>query len=435
MTAEGMQTSSSLPALPTIHEAASTSSGATAGKDAQRTRMMKRRTTEAPKRQAFINGLINQDLQQLSQWHGKRPAHEQRRFLRSVDTMYKAFVSQENPAPPNRARVEADAAARAKQMEAIQQAHAEAAWRASEEDPLNGPPRSPGRAPPSLQHSASAPSNLTPIQVMEMKKRSGMHGDEEFNSLERWMEGGSVATATTGTTAASRYTSLTQMSKTTINSSVCSEPGTLNQQHYRVHKRGFAMNKIHGGIQDPYSGNMKGGLPNGGIPDEERLITTFKDQFGSRPLGEFPAKEKMYENIFKEESHPFVATFVENAKPVDKEQFGNLVRSMQYLRTAKKKANQSQLKNDLDLEENQRLWKPKMTKPWFEPKDANMSQVPGLGTLNKPKPKSEAELAAMPPPGPPPGRACPPSPSVSNLGSMPLSRLSTPAASLMGMTR
>eukprot|EP00438_Fugacium_kawagutii_P004503 Skav200102 [mRNA] locus=scaffold694:596736:597705:- [translate_table: standard] len=50
---------------------------------------------EAAKRKEFLGGLINQDpagegivlvdLKKLTQWHGMRPAHEQKRFLRRLN--------------------------------------------------------------------------------------------------------------------------------------------------------------------------------------------------------------------------------------------------------------------------------------------------------------------------------------------------------------
>merc|ERR1712187_674862 len=113
-----------------------------------------------------------------------------------------------------------------------------------------------------------------------------------------------------------------------------------------------------------------------------------------------------------------------------KDQFAGMVRSLQYLRMANDKQNKSQMANDMNLEENSRLWKPKPTRPWFDPSNANMSQVPGLGTLGKYNIKSEADLAAsgldIPVPPPSAKRLVPPSPSVSNLGSVPRSRVSTP---------
>merc|ERR1712048_392462 len=251
------------------------------------------------------------------------------------------------------------------------------------------------------------------------------------NSMERWLEGGSVTTATTGTTATSRFTSWSQRTKTSSGGSfVCSEPGTMHQSQFRTHRRGIILNKSsHGGVDQHAAGNLKGGIPNFGFPDGERMVTTFKDQFGSRPLGEniTPA---MYDSVFQSNSHPFLARFVDEASVENKERFAGMVRSLQYLRMANDRQNKSQQYNDLNLEENSRLWKPKSTKPWFDPANANMSQVPGLGTLGKYNIKSEAELAAsgldMTVPPPPAQRLVPPSPSVSNLGSVPLSRLSTP---------
>merc|ERR1712048_364618 len=199
---------------------------------------------------------------------------------------------------------------------------------------------------------------------------------------------------------------------------------------FRTHRRGIVLNKSsNGGVDQHAAGNLKDGIPSFGFPDGERMVTTFRDQFGSRPLGE-QITPAMYESVFQSNSHPFLARFVEEAPSDTKQQFAGMVRSLQYLRMANDKQNKSQMANDLNLEENSRLWKPKPTKPWFDPSNANMLQVPGLGTLGKYNIKSEAELAAtgldLPPPPAATRRAAPPSPSVSNLGSVPLSRLSTP---------
>merc|ERR1712205_65617 len=100
-----------------------------------------------------------------------------------------------------------------------------------------------------------------------------------------------------------------------------------------------------------------------------------------------------------------------------------MVRSLQYLRNAREREKVSVQKEEMNVHENSRLFKPSRQKPWFDTSEVNKSQIP-LGTLTQNAMKEEKfTLPPPPPPRPPP----PPSPSVSNLGSMPLSRLSTPA--------
>merc|ERR1719352_1748476 len=70
-----------------------------------------RAATEAPKRKAFLDGLLNQDLQQISQWHGSRPHHEQKRFVRAVDSLYKGYSKVEGTLPAVQAKADKEAKA------------------------------------------------------------------------------------------------------------------------------------------------------------------------------------------------------------------------------------------------------------------------------------------------------------------------------------
>lgn len=384
------------------------------------TRRVGKRAVEAPAREAFLDSLLNEDLQHLTKWHGSRPHHEQKRFLRSVDTLYKGFV-QENPMHRSKASIQAEQNAQNEAKFAAMQAASAARARAAEEDPLNGPPRTP-REQPQLGGSASAPS--LPIEVFEQRKRDGRKFGEEGlpNSLADWLDAGSVTTATTGTTATSRFTSLTQKTKTSSGGpSICSEPGTMTQMHYRHHRRGLAVNRQDWEAPNQHeAGNMKDGIPNFGLPDAERMHTAYKEQFGHISAPSSSAIQKaMYADVFKDGSHEFLDKYVAAAPPEKQAQFMGMVRSLQYLRGARKQHGKSTDKQAYDLNENSRLWKPIPQKPWMGPSECNLSTVP-LGTLTKHNPP-------VVPPTPPPPRMCPPSPSVSNLGSMPLSRMSTPA--------
>lgn len=424
----------STTSLPPVGGATGPSVGTTAadatklrGIKAQHARAASRRQQEAPQRQAFLSGLLNEDLQGLSKWHGKRPHHEQKRFLRSVDMLYKAFSDgaqpkqRQAPAAPTRQQLHAQAA----QQQAAFEARDAYMGQMAEEDPLNAPLGYSPRGAPTMSHSASAPSGVTaPIDVFEQRKRAaynGGGGDEDPSTLDRWLEGGSVSTATTGTTANSRRTTFSQMTKTTsAASSICSEPGTMHQMQFRHHKRGFALNA---GGKVAYDPQKSVGLPTNGFPDQERLVTTFKEQFGSKPFGGGKVSEKMYGSVIRSNQHPFIANFLETAPPEQRDKFAGMVRSLEYLRRADDLQTKTQMSLDMDLVENQRLFKPARAKPWFDPSQSNISRVP-LGTLSAfGEKKVVNEEVPMPPLRP--MAMAPPSPSVSGLGSLPLSRLST----------
>merc|ERR1719352_1543107 len=65
-----------------------------------------RAATEAPKRKAFLDGLLNADLQKISTWHGSRPHHEQKRFVRAVDSLYKGFGKIDGALPALQAKAD-----------------------------------------------------------------------------------------------------------------------------------------------------------------------------------------------------------------------------------------------------------------------------------------------------------------------------------------
>lgn len=408
----------STPTLPPIAESSQLDNASQASAPRRRMRQ------EAPRREAFLSGLLNEDLQKLSAWHGSRPRHEQKRFLQSVDNLYKAFSNAADGGPKmSRAQVQAQERAQAEAKAKAMESSMLAAQRAAEEDPLNGPPRSP-RAQPGLGSSASAPNlPAKPIQVFEQRKRERHKGGAGENSLETWLEGQSICTSATGTTAAtSQYTSLSQLTMTSgADSSICSEPGTTNQADFRIHRRARAANKsrfrnegMHGG------GALRDGIPSAGIPDCDRLQTSFRDAYGSRPLGEkiIPG---MYQSVIKSDHHPFVESFLETASENKRQQFAGMVRSLQYLRTAAKHDGWSLQAKEMDLEENSRVWKPPQAKPSMEASKANMSNV-GLGTVGIVKtnrqPAAPQQQNSQPRP--------PASPAVSHLSSVALSRLSTP---------
>jgi hypothetical protein len=303
------------------------------------------------------------------------------------------------------------------------------ARQAAEDDPLNAPlggitPR--GGSSGGLGASSSAPCLPSrPIDVFEQKKknqfRNTFAGGEERdpNSLDRWLEAQSMASMTTATSAGTQMTTLSQKTKTSSGGpSICSEPGTTAQAAYRVHRRGIACNRKTWNAGNPFdAGALKDGIPGFGFPDSERFHTMFGDTYGHSPIGE-QIQPAMYQSVFQNSQHPFVAKFLDSAAPDQKRQFAGMVRSLEYLRRKPVRATTTMMTEDMDLAENKRLWIPKKAKPYLDTNQLNLSKVP-LGTAGF----VQGKKIKKPPEAPePPG-----SPSVSGLGSLPLSRLTTPA--------
>jgi len=411
------RSSSSLPQI----------SQAPPGAAAAHSRAANKAASEVGKRNQFLSGLINEDLKTLTTWHGRRPPHEQKRFLRSVDSLYKAFDAASGGEQKAKARPsEAEKAAAAQAAQEAARAAAAAMQRAAEEDPLSGPPRSP-RA---LASSSSEPNMVPaqPIEVFEQKKRQGLKKQrdptaEDGNSLELWLEGGSVTTQTTASTAVSRRTRFSDLSLTSYGgSSICSEPGTMQQSQFRQHKRAYACNKNNWtAINQHEAGYLKDGVPHYNWPDSERLQTSFQDQFGSRPLGQ-NIHQNMYTNVLQGSQHEFVSRFLETAPPEQREQFTGMVRSLQAMKKVRDRQKVQHEREAYDLQENARLWRPPLQQPVFDTSEINLSRVP-LGSMQSTTKK------VLPPSSPSPHTMQPqppPSPSVSGLGSLPLTRLSTP---------
>mmetsp|Transcript_94 Transcript_94/g.239 ORF Transcript_94/g.239 Transcript_94/m.239 type:complete len:449 (+) Transcript_94:54-1400(+) len=393
---------------------------------------VRRPPAQVPSREAFLSSLLNEDLQKVTKWHGTRPRHEQKRFLRSVSTLYKAFEERGGgPKAPSRAERQRQEEAEMMAAAAAAEANHRAAQAAALEDPLNGPPRDTPRG--DMSSSASAPTlgaGAKPIDVFEQRKRKGLrarrNGEEDGNTLADWMDGMSISSQSTGTTAASQATRFSQLTMTSIGgSSICSEPGTTHHMQFRQHRRAFALNKNNWAAADPHhSGALKDGVPNIGFPTCERMHTNFQDNYGSaNPPGNHITKQ-MYASVFQGDQHPFVSRFLEGASRDDKEQVAGLVRSLEYLRTAADKHKGSLQKQEMNLQENQRLWKPPRQRPMFDTSECNLSQIP-LGTLTQPKKAKSTSTLHIP--DSLPAYQPPPSPTVSGLGSLPLSRLTTPA--------
>merc|ERR1719215_2452994 len=101
------------------------------------------------------------------------------------------------------------------------------------------------------------------------------------------MDGQSVTTKTSAATSSTRVTRFSQISRTSNgSSSLCSEPGTMNQLHFRQHKRGWALNQNQWKAANPHDATgLKDGIPSAGFPDCERLVTSFVDAYGESKMG------------------------------------------------------------------------------------------------------------------------------------------------------
>jgi len=428
--------SASAPQLPPLSPQPTVNFSATTdfrAKAAERQMAAKERrmraATEAPKRHEFLSGLLNQDLQQISKWHGSRPHHEQKRFLRAVDSLYKGFNKMEGTLPALQAKADKDAkVAQLQQAAAMAQARAIA----NQDDPYL---RESPRGALAMVQSASAPTLSKPIEVFEQNKRKGRRrGDlgsgagsdaasvtssqTSKNGLEKWMDAQSTTTCTTGASSMTQLTSLSQLTRTSSGGwSDCSEPGTHNQMIYRVHKRALAANKRTFNARDQHApAYLKDGIPTIGFPECERMATNYRDQFGHKPLGSGTIPKESYSSVFNQEKLPFVEQFLEAAPQDQKNQVAGMVRSLNYLRLAHHRNTSCVMRQEMDLAENYRLWRPKKVEPTFAPEQRNLSQVP-LGAIGL----AGQQVKEFTPPPSVSGSSAH-SPSVSGLGSLPLTR-------------
>lgn len=392
--------SSSCSALPPVAGAAPSRGGRSV-----------RSRDEAPKRVNFLEGLLNDDLQQLTKWHGTRSALEQKNFLKSVDMLYKDFTALDQ-GQGGRAPKLAPSQKQLRQEQRTAEAAFEAA-EAAESDPLARPGTPPTRGMAQSRSEGSIPSK--PIDVFAHNKKRGIRsrsGREDDNSLAKWLEAQSISSRTTATNQ-TRQTTFSQMSRTSAGSgSVCSDPGTTNQAVFRQHKRALALNRANWAAADQNSAcYLKDGLGIG-IPDEARHQTMAKEFFGSATIGATVPKG-LYENVISENKQKQVEQWLESA-PVDKKaQLGGMLRSLQFLRRERAMGTKSLAGNDFDLAENRRLFHPSVQKPVRSSANANYSRVPmgtGAGYIN---PNSKAQLEEMPA-----QTARPSSPGVSELGSV-----------------
>jgi len=272
--------------------------------------------------------------------------------------------------------------------------------------------------------------DLKPIDIFaetkKMELRRKQNPDEDPNTLLNWLDGQSMTSGSTAQTASTQMTRFSQLTATS-SGSTCSEfcdAPTTNQSHFRYHKRGFALNQNRWKAPNPHeAGNLKDGIPTIGFPETERMMTQFKEAFGDVNLQGANITKEMYQSVLKSNSHPFVRQFLDSADPKEKERFADMVRCLEYLRKSGTSRNMSLQKEEMNLAENRRLFNPSRQRPMFDTSEINISKVP-IGNLpTGKKPVSVAPPQVMPDLHPHP----PSSPAVSGLGSVPLSRLSTPA--------
>lgn len=398
---------------------------------AQERRM--RAAVEAPRRHEFLGGLLNQDLQSISKWHGSRPHHEQKRFVRAVDSLYKGFSKMPDALPKLQAKAEREAFEAGKQQAA---AMAQMQRIANQDDPYL---RESPRGAPAMAQSASAPNLPSkPIDVFEQNKRKGRRknvaggvsdtasnaSEATKNGLEKWLDAQSTTTYTTqASSQATQMTTLSEMTRTTASGmSDCSEPGTHNQMIYRWHRRAYAAGKRMFDPKDQHApAYLKDGIPNIGFPECERMATNYRDCFGHKPLGNGEIHQKAYGSVFREDKLPFVEQFLDTAPKNEKEQVAGMVRSLNYLRLAHHRKTSCVMRQEMDLAENQRLWKPKKQEQVFRPEQRNLSRVP-LGAIGLQGQNPVLQPETPLPSGPPSVH----SPSVSGLGSLPLTPRSLP---------
>lgn len=392
-----------------------------------------RAAQEAPVRQQFLQGLLNQDLQQVSKWHGSRPHHEQKRFVKAVDSLYKGFSKIEGALPKAQAQIKAEDKIALAQEAALNE---ELRQLAARDDPyLRESPRG------VMSQSQSAPTLSKPIEVFEQNKRKGRgRGDgaegsdagsmrssqPSLNGLEKWMECMSNTTLTTNASSMTEMTSLSQMTRTSSGCSDYSDPGTTNQMIYRVHKRALAANKRSFNAKDQHKpAYLKDGIPNIGFPECERMATQFRDAYGHKPIGGDGVPKEAYASVFRDQSLPYVAEFLDIAPKEEKKQVAGMVRSLNYLRLAHHRNTSCVMRQEMDLAENSRLWKPKKVTQVFAPEQRNFSRVP----LGAPIITGQSRVKEDTPPPSRSGESIH-SPSVSNLGSLPLTprSLATPLA-------
>eukprot|EP00405_Crypthecodinium_cohnii_P046284 CAMPEP_0206578722 /NCGR_PEP_ID=MMETSP0325_2-20121206/32127_1 /ASSEMBLY_ACC=CAM_ASM_000347 /TAXON_ID=2866 /ORGANISM="Crypthecodinium cohnii, Strain Seligo" /LENGTH=386 /DNA_ID=CAMNT_0054084405 /DNA_START=109 /DNA_END=1267 /DNA_ORIENTATION=+ len=345
-------------------------------------------------REQFLAGLLNEDLQTITQWHGSRPPHEQKRFLRSVNTLYKAFESADNGSMAEKARkLEND---RKKEQNKAAAARGDGGVGSAGGSVGSGGGRSTSAA------LGKTMPDLKPIDIFaetkKMELRRKQNPDEDPNTLLNWLDGQSM---TSGSTADGIHTDdqilaahrnvqridLFRVLRCTDDkpvpfpvpqAGICTEPEQVESS------------------KSNEAGNLKDGIPTIGFPETERMMTQFKEAFGDVNLQGANITKEMYQSVLKSNSHPFVRQFLDSADPKEKERFADMVRCLEYLRKSGTSRNMSLQKEEMNLAENRRLFNPSRQRPMFDTSEINISKVP-IGNLpTGKKPVSVAPPQVMP---------------------------------------
>ncbi|CAE7249041.1 PDIL1-3 [Symbiodinium sp. CCMP2592] len=199
-------------------------------------------------------------------------------------------------------------------------------------------------------------------------------------------------------------------------------PGTTNQAVFRQHKRGIAANRPLKRRPDFYSG---AGVKNSLDQENWRLdpTTSYQKHFGvpAPALEDASVLTRKCSAIFKAGQQPRVQRYAHASDAAQQREFASVVRSLESLRTGQRTQSRSHL--DFDRQEHERLWKPPLQRPVMDTAQIQRSQV-ALGIVPQrketPEPVPVVEVARVA------EVEVPQSPSVSHLGSLPLTAISYP---------
>ncbi|CAE8743031.1 unnamed protein product, partial [Polarella glacialis] len=166
-----------------------------------------------------------------------------------------------------------------------------------------------------------------------------------------WLEGASVASETSATTIDSARTRFSDLTLTSVASSICSDPGTMHQAQFRGHRRAIAANKNSWRAVDQYhDGALADGVPKMFPPLAEWMQTATQLAYGPGASDKENISNK-FESVFQDEHHPLVDDVLENAPPAERKQMNAMVRSLDYLRREHKMRSTSTTNLAMDLHE------------------------------------------------------------------------------------
>lgn len=297
-----------------------------------------------PKRGEFAANLLEEDLGKLAQWHSSRPEAEQQRFLQGIDALYKAAA--------NSAGGNDDAS-----IEAI-------------------------------STTASEPCLAAAATAIAPSAEAGV------NSFTRWLadknSSDSVVTCseTSGASVCQRFSDVTRTPRSSTTSGRRGRRGSSHVAHFRRHPRGFAANRtswepVCSRVHQAKAGHLRAeGVPREGFPDFERMRTSAEEVSRRLPLGELSGQvaKSQYEGVLKEGQQPFIEQYLANASSDERRDFKGMVRSLQALNRTQARQCSSVARQELDLQQNKRLYSPARPQPLNDASTRNASRVP-LGAL------------------------------------------------------